>query len=239
MEKMMLKIVDFMKKVWGACGRKLVMSSHTGRGWVYFVLMLLLAALACNLPGRTPAVDTSPTSPPTATFEAPAATEITGEIDTEIPVETAPEEPPAQPPPEGVPSLEPNLATGKTVYASNEQTEFPAVFAVDGDLNTMWNSGGQTPQWIEIDLGGGTVITKIRLHVSQNPGGNTEHELSVSQGGSGYKVVHVFSGPTDDGLTLEFTPDNPLVGYRILRVRTLSSPSWVAWKEIEVLGTFE
>jgi hypothetical protein len=227
----MSKILSIFNKVRG--------NNQHSRGWVYFALMLFLAAMACNLPGRTPPMETSPTPLPTDTVELPVVTETIELIDTEPPPEAVTEEPPVQVPPEILPTLEQNLATGKSAYASNEQAEFPAGFAIDGSLNSMWNSGGQAPQWIEIDLGGPAIINRIRLHVAQSPGGQTDHELSAKRPGSGYEVVHIFSGPTDDGLTLEFAPDNPLEGYRFLRIRTLSSPSWVAWKEIELVGTFE
>lgn len=214
-------------------------NGRPSRGWVFIVLALIMAALACNLPEGIPPLDASPTAPQTAAVEIPAVAGTATLLEQVPPVATATEEPPEQPLPGVLPTLEPNLATGKQAYASNEQAEFPASFAVDGSLNNMWNSGGQAPQWIEIDLGGPAVISAVRLYVSQFPEGNTEHELTVSRDGSYYQAVHTFSGPTGDGLTLDFTPDTPLEGYRYLRVRTILSPSWVAWKEIELVGTFE
>jgi len=35
---------------------------------------------------------------------------------------------------------------------------------------------------------------------------------------------------------LEAAPDSPWQGIRYLRVETLSSPSWVSWREIEVIS---
>jgi len=46
-------------------------------------------------------------------------------------------------------------------------------------------------------------------------------------------MVYEFSGVTQPGEWLVFTPDAPLDGVSGVRVLTVSSPSWVAWSEIE------
>jgi len=75
----------------------------------------------------------------------------------------------------------------------------------------------------------------VRLLVAQYPEGATVHRILVDRG-AGLEVVHEFSGDTRDGDWLEFVPDTPLTGVEAVRVETRGSPSWVAWKEIEVIG---
>jgi hypothetical protein len=106
---------------------------------------------------------------------------------------------------------------------------------VDGDQSTAWVSGSDAPQWIEVDLGGPQRIGEIRLLVAQSPAGPTTHRLRVGgPGGAQRNVVHEFSRATADGDWLVFRPPQPLEGIQFLRVETLASPSWVAWKEIQV-----
>lgn len=129
-----------------------------------------------------------------------------------------------------------NLALGKTVTASSSK-QFPARQAVDGDLTKAWGAGGFAPQWIEIDLGAPAMVTEIRLRVGQSPNGNTKHRLLAGRTQNDLAEVHLFDGFTYDLDWLVFTPQSPLENIQFIRVETLTSPSWVAWLEIEVIGT--
>ncbi len=51
--------------------------------------------------------------------------------------------------------------------------------------------------------------------------------------------MHEFAGPTADGDVLEVSPPEPWTGLQYIRVETIESPSWVAWREIEVLGELD
>ncbi|MEW5870290.1 MAG: discoidin domain-containing protein [Chloroflexota bacterium] len=129
-----------------------------------------------------------------------------------------------------------NLAIGKRVRASEELADSPAAQAVDGKPNKVWNSGAFAPQWIEIDLGGPYVISSIRLHITQEPAGKTDHRLGGMLEKGAPVSLHKFSGNTQEGQVLEFTPPAGKVILQMLRVETTESPSWVAWKEIEIEG---
>ncbi len=130
-----------------------------------------------------------------------------------------------------------NLALGAVVTAS--QSPLPAEpppLAVDGDPGTQWGAGGGPYQWIEVDLGAGYTVRQVRLLVAQWPAGETDHEVSVAGPDRVFAPLTGFSGTTADGDWLEFSPAAPLEGIRYVRVQTLSGPSWVAWREIEVIG---
>jgi hypothetical protein len=108
---------------------------------------------------------------------------------------------------------------------------------VDGDLGTLWNSGSDPTQWIEIDLGAEYDIQGISMTTSQYPEGRTIHRIS-GKGASGQFVeLTSFDGNTIDGQTLVFEPAEPLQNIRFIRVETVLGPSWVAWREIEVIDS--
>jgi hypothetical protein len=48
--------------------------------------------------------------------------------------------------------------------------------------------------------------------------------------------VHKFKGVTTDSDLLTFRLPEPLKGIRYIRIETTSSPSWVSWREIEVIA---
>jgi len=130
-----------------------------------------------------------------------------------------------------------NLAYGKPVAASRSLPEDPPENAVDDNADTQWIAGEGPVQWIQIDLQGTYRITEIRLLVAQYPAGNTTHRVQVrSSSGDAYQTVHEFQGSTNDNDWLVFKPELPPENVSQLRIQTIASPSWVAWKEIQVYG---
>jgi hypothetical protein len=85
-------------------------------------------------------------------------------------------------------------------------------------------------------------IGKIRMQVSQGQSGGTVHTVSVGTDPSQLTSVYVWNSSTSDGQWLEAGGD---VGsykggnVRYVRVTTTASPSWVAWREIEVYSSVE
>ncbi|NOH03876.1 MAG: discoidin domain-containing protein [Chloroflexi bacterium] len=130
-----------------------------------------------------------------------------------------------------------NLAYGKPATASRSLPNEPPANAVDDDTGTQWGAGEGPVQWIQIDLQGTYRITEIRLLVAQYPAGNTTHRVQVRTSGSdAYQTVHEFSGSTNDNDWLVFSPEISLENVSQIRIQTIVSPSWVAWKEIQVYG---
>ena len=132
--------------------------------------------------------------------------------------------------------FEQNLALGKTVRASRSLAENPPSYAVDGVTSDWWGAGDFAPQWIEIDLGTTATVRLFRLVPSQSPAGKTRHELWVGPTQGELYLLHTFEGLTADLQTLEVAPDTPVQNVRYLRVVTTLSPSWVSWREIEVIS---
>jgi hypothetical protein len=102
--------------------------------------------------------------------------------------------------------------------------------------STGWESGADPPGSIEIQLDSASIVCEVRLTVNQYPPGSTVHRLLLRIGGQ-WQVVHTFSGQTQIGQVLTWTSPQPVAGVTAVRVETVASPSFVAWYEIEVLGT--
>jgi hypothetical protein len=129
-----------------------------------------------------------------------------------------------------------NLAYGKPVTTSKALAGLPPHQAVDGIFSTWWGAGDFAPQWIEVDLGAPYTIAQIRLSISQDPEGNTRHQVWGRGPGEDPRLLHEFDGVTWGDQVLEYTPPDPWQGIQFIRIATLASPSWVSWREIEVIA---
>jgi hypothetical protein len=131
-----------------------------------------------------------------------------------------------------------NLALNKPVKVSRQIDAYEGKWAVDGDPGTSWSSGDGPQQWIEIDLGAGYDIQEISLLPSQYPAGSTVHRILGKGPGTDGKMIllYTFEGQTSDSQTLTYKPPQPWKGIQYIRIETVTSPSWVAWREIQISG---
>lgn len=127
-------------------------------------------------------------------------------------------------------------AVSTSISASASLIDSPATNAVDGDPETIWSSGQNPEQWIMLDLGDRKTVSAIRLNISQFPEGQTVHQIWAGTDITGLTLVHEFKGFTSDPGVLEFIPSTPLKNVRFIKIITTQSPSWVAWREIEVIS---
>jgi hypothetical protein len=130
-----------------------------------------------------------------------------------------------------------NLALGRPVTVSAGLPDQPPELAVDG-TDAQWSAGAFPEQWLMIDLGAPQTIGSIRLLVGQWPAGRTVHQLFAAGPDGAMRLLVEFRGYTRDYDQLEFIPSAPLTNVQYIRVVTLESPSWVSWREIEVLAPF-
>jgi hypothetical protein len=126
-----------------------------------------------------------------------------------------------------------NRTDGAKVSASKTFEKDAPEFAVDGTTHP-WNSGGEAPQWIELDLLKPDSVQMIRLVVSQTPAGETVHEIWVRGENEEYRLVKELRGRTKDRDVLE-VPTPGMTGIRYVKILTVRSPSWVGWREVEVI----
>jgi len=132
-----------------------------------------------------------------------------------------------------------NLAYHKKARFSQALPGYPGEFAMDGDAGTWWSAGGGPAQWIEIDLGAPYTVQTIRLILSQSPAGMSVHRVRGRgpEKDAPFITLHTFSGVTDDLSLLTYSPDQAWENIQYIRIETLQSPSWVAWREIEIFNS--
>jgi len=100
-------------------------------------------------------------------------------------------------------------------------------------LTGVWNSGGAAPAWIELDLGSSHFINSVRMTPDMSPSGSVSETIYVGNSPGPAGVGGSYSGAA---ATLEPISVNIGVSARYVRISTTSSPSWVAWREIEIYG---
>jgi hypothetical protein len=128
------------------------------------------------------------------------------------------------------------VSRGRPASASSSLLEAPPTLAFDGDPTTVWNAGSSPPAWIQVELVAPTSVFEVTLRVAQTPSGPTAHRVSALVDGKGWVTLADLAGPTVDDQLLTVRPPSPVAGVRAVRVETTASPSFVAWKEIEVVG---
>lgn len=129
-------------------------------------------------------------------------------------------------------AVKPVIIIPKSARASNSTAVDLPSRSIDGDATTHWSAGGPAPQWIEFDLGEPQAISRIDLNVAQTPSGNTTHEVFGGLSPDKLRLLCSSEHNTDDGQWIKLSC--PSENIRYLRVVTEKSPSWVAWREIEV-----
>lgn len=95
-------------------------------------------------------------------------------------------------------------ALNKTVYASASKTvdgaSYPKEYAVDGDPATRWSSEfNQTGEWIAVDLGARTDISRVVLHWS-NAAFGKRYRIQVSDDNLHYRDILSDGGAESDGV---------------------------------------
>jgi len=109
-------------------------------------------------------------------------------------------------------------------------------FIADANVNTAWNAGGfgtsASPQSIDLDLGQAQTLARIRLRVMQSPNGQTTHIVSGGPSLQAMTTLTTLTSWTSDNQVLDLV--GPFINVRFLRIMTTSSPSWVAWREVDI-----
>jgi F5/8 type C domain len=108
-----------------------------------------------------------------------------------------------------------------------------AAAAADGDVCTVWNSGGVPPQTILVDLEKDASFTGLLLVPEMTPPeGDVVHVLEHSIDGNTWTPLGVLKMHMADDHVYAVTFPAKITS-RLLRITTSASPSWVAWGEVE------
>jgi hypothetical protein len=104
-----------------------------------------------------------------------------------------------------------------------------------GDANscTAWNSGGGAPATWQVDLGAVRSIAALTMVPSMLPSGAVQHIVEGSIDGIAWTQVLAISQSMSSGALYNFTLA-ARVNARHVRVRTVGSPSWVSWIDVNV-----
>ncbi|HVV18638.1 MAG TPA: discoidin domain-containing protein [Pseudonocardiaceae bacterium] len=134
----------------------------------------------------------------------------------------------------------PNLALGKTMTASGSTQNYAPGNAADGNQSSYWESTDSAfPQWLQVDLGGGTAVDHIVLKLPSGWGARTQ-TLSVqgSTDGSSFSTVVASAAYAFDGNANTVTIDTGQTTTRYLRLNFTANTGWPAGQvsEFEVYG---
>jgi hypothetical protein len=121
-----------------------------------------------------------------------------------------------------------NLALHASISESSHTQVYTDTNAVDGDANTYWESANNAfPQWIQVDLGSSTSVSKLTLRLPPSSAWGTRTQtLSVSGdpgtivGSKGY----TFDPSTGNAVTITF----PATSTRYLRLTFTANTGWPA-----------
>jgi hypothetical protein len=131
-----------------------------------------------------------------------------------------------------------NVAHGRLVLASSAHDDHPEAHAVDGNWFTYWSSGMFPPAWIEVELGGSYPVDTVRAGVTMLPNGPTSHTAYGRVAGTAheYHRLGAWSDSTVDQQWLEF-PGSESPELESVLVESTVSPSWIGWRELEVMSS--
>ena len=111
----------------------------------------------------------------------------------------------------------------------------PARLAVDG-TSASWSSGDAAPQSIALAFGAPVTLGEVDLGVDQWPPGIARHRVWASLRDGRRVLVADVERYLHPSITLAIVIDPPIPGVTDLRVETLESPAWVAWREIGAIS---
>jgi hypothetical protein len=98
---------------------------------------------------------------------------------------------------------------------------------------SYWNSGRFAPQWVRIDLGRKSNVSYVTMKVDQHPAGFTKHEIYCKESPDSEEVkVATIAGDSHKGEVIEVF--FPSVRAQFVRIHTVESPSWVAWRDVKI-----
>jgi hypothetical protein len=126
-----------------------------------------------------------------------------------------------------------NLALGKPATASGSVSPYVGSNVTDGSTSTYWESTNNAfPQWIQVDLGAATSITKVTLRLPPATSWATRTQtLSVqaSTNGSTYTTLvasagYSFNPASANSVTITF----PATSQRYLRLNFTGNTGWPA-----------
>jgi len=123
-----------------------------------------------------------------------------------------------------------------SIGASNQVPGGEVGNAFDFDPATAWNAGGYFTQWITASFADPLVITSFALTPAQSPAGTVDHVFSGTAIDGSLVSIGRYSGYLADSQTLTSSAASS-GGLTSLTITTDASPSWVAWRSVNIQTT--
>jgi len=128
-----------------------------------------------------------------------------------------------------------NLAIGKKVSASANNADAGPQYAIDGNRNTMWNSGQMGKQSIEVDLGGAFDIKRFEILCTTTPPSEPEFEIEVkSKDNPNYTQIIKRNEKIKDWDSLVYHMEQKNITH--VRLSETNNQSFVALLEFRIFG---
>jgi hypothetical protein len=139
---------------------------------------------------------------------------------------------PTRPTPPTVPTGGGDLAASKPTMESSHTQNYGSGNAVDGNPGTYWESANNAfPQWIQVDLGAATTVTKLVLGLPSPSWGARTQTLSVSGSADGTtfntvlaSAAYIFDPARGNSVTITV----PSSSVRHLRLTFTANTGWPA-----------
>jgi putative membrane-bound dehydrogenase-like protein len=131
-----------------------------------------------------------------------------------------------------------NLALGRKVTASSEQKDQNNLleYAVDGKRATRWcASGGNYPQWIQVDLGKAHEIQGVGIDWESDQA-RYRYTVETSLDGEKYQTIARSAEEGSSGKEAEYSIDPAMVRYVRIACLGASPGSWASIRELKVYG---
>jgi F5/8 type C domain/Protein of unknown function (DUF1573)/Abnormal spindle-like microcephaly-assoc'd, ASPM-SPD-2-Hydin len=126
-----------------------------------------------------------------------------------------------------------NLAAGKATSASSSTAGYGPANVTDGNTSTYWESANNAfPQWVQVDLGAATSVSKITLNLPPATAWATRSETLSVQGSTNNSTFttlvgsasYTFNPATGNTVTITFTGASE----RYLRLNFTANTGWPA-----------
>lgn len=194
-------------------------------------MLLMIVLVACQTLRGAGAPSSAAGAVPrdTGTATRPSATIASARLSSATAMPTAPPTPSATP----TPAFR-NVALAGTVSVSAGADS--AGKAIDDNSDTLWSAGASPPQTYLVTLDKPYLVNSVQLVVAQSPAGQTTHEIWLGDPSGSLTLYKKLDNTfASDGDTLTVPIDPPRVVNRVM-IRTDASPSFVAWREVRVMG---
>ncbi len=128
---------------------------------------------------------------------------------------------------QSLPSLNSKVTVSSFYAGTNPQA------LVDGNLSLGWNAGAYAPQWANLELTTPQTISFLRLMSGQSPNGQVQFKITLSAKNGTIIFTQIFDRYVESGRWISIPLLSPISDVTHIKLETLSSPSWIAWQELE------